>query len=45
MEVICIKTCQKDRKTIYEAEKEYVIPEEMYKKNKAFFKKVGKKDK
>lgn len=45
MKVICIKTCQKDRKTIYEAEKEYDIPEEMYKKNKAFFKKVGKKEK
>ena len=40
MKVICISTCQKDRKTVYKVGKEYDIPDEMYKKNKAFFKKA-----
>lgn len=39
MKVICISTCQKDRKTIYKVGKEYDIPEKMYKKNKQFFNK------
>lgn len=42
MKVVCISTCQKDRKTVYVVGKEYDIPENMYKKNKEFFKKVGK---
>ena len=46
MKVICISACQKDRKTAYKVGKEYDIPEEMYRKNKAFFKKAeNKKDK
>ena len=44
MKVICITTCQKDRKTVYKSGKEYDIPEDVYKKNKAYFKKVGKKE-
>lgn len=43
MKVICIGTCQKDRKTVYQVGKEYDITEEMYKKNKAFFKKADNK--
>ena len=42
MKVICISTCQKDRKAVYKSGKEYDIPENMYKNNKNFFKKVGK---
>lgn len=45
MKVICISTCQKDRTIIYKSGKEYEISEDAYKKNKAFFKKVGKKEK
>lgn len=45
MKVICIATCQKDRKIIYKVGKEYEISEDVYKKNKAYFKKVGKKEK
>ena len=40
MKVVCINTCQKDRKTVFVVSKEYDIPEEMYKKNKTFFKKI-----
>lgn len=43
MKVICVCTCQKDRKTVYQVGKEYDIPEEMYRKNKAFFKKADNK--
>ena len=43
MKVICTSTCQKDRKTVFKAGKEYDIPEDMYRKNKAFFKKVDNK--
>ena len=39
MKVICISTCQKNRKTIYIIGQEYDIPTAMYKKNKQFFKK------
>lgn len=42
MKVICTSTCQKDRKVVYVAGKEYDIPEELYKNNKDFFKKVNK---
>lgn len=45
MKVICTNTCQKGRKTMYRAGREYDIPEEMYKKNKAFFKKAENKNK
>lgn len=45
MKVICISTCQKDRKTVYYQGKEYDIPDEMYRKNKAFFKKAENKAK
>ena len=45
MKVICINTCQIDRKIIFENGKEYDIPNDVYKKNKTFFKKTGKKDK
>ena len=43
MKVICTSTCQKGRKTVYQAGKKYDIPEEMFKKNKAFFKKAENK--
>ena len=43
MKVICTNTCQKDRKTVYQIGKEYDIPEEMFRKNKAFFKKAETK--
>ena len=43
MKVICISTCQKDRKTVYQVGKEYDIPEDVYRKNKAFFKKADNK--
>ena len=43
MKVICTLTCQKDRKTVYQVGKEYDIPEEMFRKNKAFFKKAENK--
>ena len=43
MKVICTNTCQKDRKTVYKVGKEYDIPEDMYRKNKSFFKKAEKK--
>lgn len=42
MKVVCISTCQKDRKAVYISGKEYDIPEELYRKNKGFFKKIGK---
>ena len=45
MKVICVSTCQKDRKINFENGKEYDIPNDVYKNNKTFFKKVGKKDK
>lgn len=45
MKVICINTCQKDRKTVYQVGKEYDVTDEMYRKNKAFFKKVENKAK
>ena len=45
MKVICITTCQIDRKIIYKADNEYEISKDVYQKNKAFFKKVGKKEK
>ena len=43
MKVICTNTCQKGRKTMYRAGKEYDIPDDMYRKNKVFFKRVEKK--
>lgn len=42
MKVICISACQKERKTVYKVGKAYDIPEEMYRKNKAFFKRADK---
>lgn len=45
MKVICISQCQTDRKIVYEIGKEYDIPEELYRKNKAFFEKAEKKNK
>lgn len=43
MKVICTNTCQKDRKIVYQVGKVYDIPEEMFRKNKAFFKKAENK--
>ena len=45
MKVVCISTCQKDRKVIYVAGKKYDIPEAMYKANKEFFKAKTKEEK
>ena len=45
MKVICICTCQKDRKTVYKVGKTYDISEEMYIKNTAFFKIAERKNK
>lgn len=42
MKVICISACQKDRKTVYKVGKAYDITEEMYRKNKTFFKRADK---
>jgi len=42
MKVLCISTCQQDRKIVYKEGKEYDISEEMYIKNSAFFKKIEK---
>lgn len=40
MKVICIKSCQYQRKKRFIAGKEYEIDEALYKKNKEYFKKI-----
>ena len=45
MKVICISQCQKNRKTLYIVGRTYDIDENMFKKNKEFFKKYEKKSK
>ena len=35
--------CQRDRKALYRVGKQYDIPEEVYEKNKAYFKKKENK--
>lgn len=42
MKVICINQCQKDRKILFKNGNEYDIEEEMFEKNKEYFKPVEK---